>query len=50
MGQEVKNYINGQSKHGLSDPSVKTGKFFNLGLTGAKNVYIFGPKSKKCYL
>ena len=26
MGQEVKNYINGQSKHGLSDTSEKTGK------------------------
>ena len=27
MGQEVKNYINGQSKYGLLDSSVKTGKF-----------------------
>ena len=31
MGQEVKNYINGQSKHGLSDSSVKTGKFLTWG-------------------
>ena len=29
MGQEVKNYIDCQSKHGLSDFSVKTGKFLN---------------------
>ena len=27
MGQEVKNHISCQSKHGLSDCSVKTGTF-----------------------
>ena len=50
MGQEVKNHIDCQSKHGLSDSSVKTEKNFNWWHTGAKNVYIFGPKSKIHYL
>ena len=31
MGQEVKNHITCQSKHGLSDFSVKTGKFIPGG-------------------
>ena len=31
MGQEVKNHIDCRSKHGLSDSSVKTGKFLPWG-------------------
>ena len=31
MGQEVNNYIDCQSKHGLSDSSVKTGKILPGG-------------------
>ena len=49
MGQEVKNYIDCQFKHGLSDSSVKTVKCLP-GSSQEQNVYIFGPKSKICYL
>ena len=41
MGQEVKYHINCQPEHGLSDSSVKTGKY----LTGPKNMYFFGSET-----
>ena len=50
MGQEVKNHIDCQSKHGLSDSSVKTEKILTGGTQEQKLVYIFGPKSKIHYL
>ena len=46
MGQEVKNYIRCQSKHGLSDSSVKTGKFLTGGLQEQKLCTFLGKKVK----
>ena len=46
MGEEVKNHISCQSKHGLSHSSVKTGNFLTGGSQEQKNMYFFGPKVK----
>ena len=40
MGQEVKNHTDCQSKHGLSDSSVKTEKFLT-GITQEQKMCIF---------
>ena len=50
MGQEVKNHISFQPKHGLSDSSVKTGTFLPGGSQEQKMCTFLGPKSKKCHL
>ena len=46
MGWEVKNHIDCQSKHGLSDSSVKTGKFLPDGSQEQKMCTFLGPKVK----
>ena len=46
MGQEVKNYINCQSKHGLSDSSVTTRKFLTWGSQEQKMCTFLGLKVK----
>ena len=46
MGQEVKNDISCQSKYGLSDSSVKTGKFLPEGLWEQKMCTFLGLKVK----
>ena len=46
MGQEVKNPIDCQSKHGLSDSSVKTGKFLPCGSQEQKMCTFLGLKVK----
>ena len=46
MSQEVKNYINGQSKHGLSDSNVKTEKFLTWASQEQKMCTFLGLKVK----
>ena len=46
MGQEIKNHINCQSKHSLSDSSVKTGKFLTGGTQEQKMCTFLGLKVK----
>ena len=46
MGQEVKKYFSCQSKHGLSDSSVKTGTFLPGGLQEQKICTFLGQKVK----
>ena len=46
MGQEVKNHISFQPKHGLSDSSVKTGTFLPGGSQEQKMCTFLGPKVK----
>ena len=46
MGQEVKNHIDCQSKHGLSDSSVKTEKFLTGGTQEQKMCIFLGLKVK----
>ena len=46
MGKEVKNHINCQSKHGLSDSSVKTEKFLTDGTQEQKMCTFLGLKEK----
>ena len=43
---KVKNHINCQSKHGLSDSSVKTGKFLPGDSQEQKMCTFLGPKVK----
>ena len=50
MGQEVKNDIDCQFKHVLSDSSVKTGKFLPWDSQEPKMCTCLGLKVKKCYL
>ena len=44
MGQEVKNHISCQSKHGLSDSHVKTGTFLPGGHRSKKYVLFWAQK------
>ena len=46
MGQEVKNHVNCQSEHGLSDSSVKTGIFLPGGPQEQKMCTFLGSKVK----
>ena len=46
MGQEVKIHISCQSKHGLPDSSVKTGKFLSGSTQEQKMCTFLGPKVK----
>ena len=46
MGLEVKNHIDCQSKHGLSDSSVKTEKFLPGSTQEQKMCTFLGPKVK----
>ena len=46
MGEEVKNHISCQSKHGLSDSSVKTGNFLPGGSQEQKTCTFLGLKVK----
>ena len=46
MGQKVKNHINCQSKHGLSDSSVKTEKFLTGSIQEQKMCTFLGLKVK----
>ena len=46
MGQEVKNHIDYQSKHGLSDSSVKREKFLTGGTQEQKMCKCLGLKVK----
>ena len=50
MDWEVKNPLKAQSKYGLMGYSAKIGKKNYRQVTGAKNMYFVGPKSKKCYV
>ena len=50
MGQEVKNHIDCQSKHDLSDSSMKTEKFLTGGTQEQKMCTFLGLKEKICYL
>ena len=50
MGQEVKNHINCQSKHCLSDSSVKTEKLLPGGIQEQKMCTFLGPKVNTSYL